>query len=105
MTATLILSRALSVAVLCLQKFVRDLRWTDDTKSPPDRGAKVQALDDLEISHEIAKGCNAVVYRARIKGVCVCVCVCAGEPARYYPSVLSAPAGLFSPTDLVLYCL
>ena len=58
------------VFVWWLQKFVRDMRWQDgdDGDVAADCDAKVETLDDLEISDEIAKGCNAVVYRARIKG-------------------------------------
>jgi len=68
--------------VLCadIKRFVRDMRWSEEGEAGEAdltagcRGHRVESLQDLDIGQEIAKGCNAVVYEAKIRG--------AGE-ARY----------------------
>ncbi|KAF0312757.1 Serine/threonine-protein kinase PINK1, mitochondrial [Amphibalanus amphitrite] len=66
-----LVTKADRMEVLCAdikQKFVRDMHWPDCDPEPSGCHANVETLHDIEISDEIAKGCNAVVYKARIKG-------------------------------------
>ncbi|XP_037075914.1 serine/threonine-protein kinase PINK1, mitochondrial-like isoform X2 [Pollicipes pollicipes] len=63
-----LVTKADRMEVLCsdIKKFVQTMQWLNDDCECAD-GSNVQQLDQLDIGEEIAKGCNAVVYKARIK--------------------------------------